>query len=162
MPGPVFGVPLGQCVDLPSARKRSTCALTATGIENIPAPAGVHAPPPAGSTDELLLSPVTKASRSDSRASFVSVTQDNRLTGSTESLFDFRRQSLGLSSQSSAVLDTLSMDEVAELSLMTGTFSSPCVPTVVMMCIRHLEQFGLHTVGIFRVSSSKKRVKQVS
>ncbi len=58
------------------------------------------------------------------------------------------------------MLDQLSMDEVAELS-MSGTFSSPCVPTVVMMCIRHLEQFGLHTVGIFRVSSSKKRVKQV-
>ena len=51
-------------------------------------------------------------------------------------------------------------DELAELSL-SGTISSPCVPTVVMMCIRHLEQFGLHTVGIFRVSSSKKRVKQV-
>ena len=58
------------------------------------------------------------------------------------------------------VLDTLSMDEMAELSL-SGSVSSPCVPTVVMMCIRHLEQFGLHTVGIFRVSSSKKRVKQV-
>lgn len=30
-----------------------------------------------------------------------------------------------------------------------------------MMCIRHLEQFGLHTVGIFRVSSSKRRVRQL-
>ena len=113
--GPVFGVPLGQCVDLPAARKRSTCALTATGIDNIPS-----------SQDELLLSPVIKASRSDSRASFCSVSggqppttaDSSRLTGSTESLFDFRRQSLGLSSQSSAVLDTLSMDEVAELSML--------------------------------------------
>lgn len=103
--------------------------------------------------DELLLSPVSKASRSDSRASFGSI-HDPMIKGSTESLFDFRRQS------SSGVLDTLSMDEMAELSL-AGSVSSPCVPTVVMMCIRHLEQFGLHTVGIFRVSSSKKRVKQV-
>ena len=62
--GPVFGVPLGQCVDLPSTRKRSIAGATttATGIENIP-----------GSQDELLLSPVTKASRSDSRARFGSV-----------------------------------------------------------------------------------------
>ena len=104
--------------------------------------------------DELLLSPVSKASRSDSRASFGSIACDPMIKGSTESLFDFRRQS------SSGVLDTLSMDEMAELSL-AGSVSSPCVPTVVMMCIRHLEQFGLHTVGIFRVSSSKKRVKQV-
>ncbi len=43
----------------------------------------------------------------------------------------------------------------------SSSFGSLCVPTVVMMCIRHLEQFGMHTVGIFRVSSSKKRVRQV-
>ena len=98
----MFGVPLGQCVDLPSTRKRSIAGATATstGIENIP-----------GSQDELLLSPVTKASRSDSRASFGSV-QDARFQGSTESLFDFRRQSLGLGSQSSAILNDLSLDEV--------------------------------------------------
>ena len=98
---------------------------------------------------------MSKASRSDSRGSFASIhDHPSMMKGSTESLFDFRRQS------SSGVLDTLSMDEMAELSL-SGSVSSPCVPTVVMMCIRHLEQFGLHTVGIFRVSSSKKRVKQV-
>jgi hypothetical protein len=45
--------------------------------------------------------------------------------------------------------------------LLSSSFGSLCVPTVVMMCIRHLEQFGMHTVGIFRVSSSKKRVRQV-
>ena len=174
----MFGVPLGQCVDVPSARKRSTCALL-TGNENIPSNSQL--------ADSDLLSPVTKASRSDSRASFGSMadpslihrdrSQDKYMAGSTESLFDVRRQSLGHFS----ALDTLSVgkihqaytcpdqcsqkklfsEELAELS-MSGTISSPCVPTVVMMCIRHLEQFGLHTVGIFRVSSSKKRVKQVS
>ena len=105
-PGPVFGVPLGQCVDLPSTRKRSVAGLaaaTATGIENIPGSQTLQ--------DDLLLSPVTKASRSDSRASFGSV-QEGRFAGSTESLFDFRRQSLGLSSQSSVLLDSLSVDEV--------------------------------------------------
>ena len=105
----MFGVPLGQCVDLPSTRKRSIAGActhsTATGIENIP-----------GSQDELLLSPVTKASRSDSRASFGSV-QDARFQGSTESLFDFRRQSLGLGSQSSAILNDLSLDEVSKTNI---------------------------------------------
>ena len=53
----------------------------------------------------------------------------------------------------------------------------PCVPSVVNTCIkyiahildrvphystcRYLELHGLNTVGIFRVSSSKKRVRQV-
>ena len=107
-PGPVFGVPLGQCVDVPSARKRSTCALL-TGNENIPGNNQL--------TDSDLLSPVTKASRSDSRASFGSVadpallsardrSQDKvMMASSTESLFDIRRQSLGHFS----ALDTLSV-----------------------------------------------------
>lgn len=36
------------------------------------------------------------------------------------------------------------------------------VPGIVRQCIRHLEATGLHTLGIFRVSPSKKRVRQVS
>ncbi len=67
---------------------------------------------------------------------------------------------MGLSSQSS-MHEALLMEEADNLGS-GGGGSSPCVPTVVMMCIRHLEQFGLRTVGIFRVSSSKKRVRQVS
>jgi hypothetical protein len=159
----VFGVPLGQCVEVPSSRKRSTASATTGIIENIPSSAS------GANQDDMLLSPVTKASRSDSRTSFGSNYEAlrersmDKMGGSIESLntlFDLRRQSLGLSSQSSA----LDMDEggANDLSMPSGTFSSPCVPTVVMMCIRHLEQFGLHTVGIFRVSSSKKRVQKVS
>ena len=47
------------------------------------------------------------------------------------------------------------------VALAAGGSSFPNVPPIVMMCIRHLEQYGLRTVGIFRVSSSKKRVRQV-
>lgn len=36
------------------------------------------------------------------------------------------------------------------------------VPSIVRQCIRHLETTGLRTLGIFRVSPSKKRVRQVS
>uniref|UniRef100_A0A668AJA1 Rho GTPase activating protein 6 n=1 Tax=Myripristis murdjan TaxID=586833 RepID=A0A668AJA1_9TELE len=35
------------------------------------------------------------------------------------------------------------------------------VPRVVDSCCQHLEKYGLHTVGIFRVGSSKKRVRQL-
>ena len=77
-----------------------------------------------------------------------------------------RRSSVG-HSQASA-LDALSLsaasgilDGDAEAGCGGGS-SFPNVPPIVMMCIRHLEQYGLRTVGIFRVSSSKKRVRQVS
>ncbi|XP_070694495.1 rho GTPase-activating protein 6-like [Pempheris klunzingeri] len=35
------------------------------------------------------------------------------------------------------------------------------VPRVVDLCCQHLENYGLQTVGIFRVGSSKKRVRQL-
>ncbi|XP_052004443.1 rho GTPase-activating protein 6-like isoform X2 [Xyrauchen texanus] len=35
------------------------------------------------------------------------------------------------------------------------------VPRVIDSCCQHLEKYGLQTVGIFRVGSSKKRVRQV-
>nr|XP_020452211.1 rho GTPase-activating protein 6-like isoform X2 [Monopterus albus] len=35
------------------------------------------------------------------------------------------------------------------------------VPRVVNVCCQHLEKYGLQTVGIFRVGSSKKRVRQL-
>ncbi|XP_010884966.1 rho GTPase-activating protein 6 isoform X2 [Esox lucius] len=35
------------------------------------------------------------------------------------------------------------------------------VPRLVDSCCRHLEKYGLQTVGIFRVGSSKKRVRQL-
>lgn len=35
------------------------------------------------------------------------------------------------------------------------------VPVIIRQCLKHLEAKGLHTLGIFRVSPSQKRVKQV-
>ncbi|XP_037303625.1 uncharacterized protein LOC115455561 isoform X2 [Manduca sexta] len=37
----------------------------------------------------------------------------------------------------------------------------PKVPAMVSACLAHLRRHGLHTVGLFRVSSSKKRVRQL-
>ncbi|CAL8134686.1 unnamed protein product [Orchesella dallaii] len=35
------------------------------------------------------------------------------------------------------------------------------VPAIVSACINHLESYGLHTTGIFRVSTSLKRIRQL-
>ena len=91
-----------------------------------------------------------------------SATSIESLNAFSELRPELRRASASRSSQSSA-FDALFLSEEDGIGIASSPNSStsPCVPTVVMMCIRHLEQFGLHTVGIFRVSSSKRRVRQV-
>lgn len=37
----------------------------------------------------------------------------------------------------------------------------PQVPGLIITCVQHLEKFGIHSVGIFRKSTSKKRVRQL-
>lgn len=37
----------------------------------------------------------------------------------------------------------------------------PKVPGIVSACLSHLRRHGMHTLGLFRVSASKKRVRQV-
>lgn len=39
--------------------------------------------------------------------------------------------------------------------------NGPQIPRVVNCCLRYLENYGLNTVGIFRVSGSKRRVRQL-
>ncbi|XP_052744711.1 uncharacterized protein LOC112049975 isoform X2 [Bicyclus anynana] len=39
--------------------------------------------------------------------------------------------------------------------------SGPKVPSIVSACLTHLRRHALHTLGLFRVSSSKKRVRQL-
>ncbi|KAL1427158.1 hypothetical protein MTO96_017666 [Rhipicephalus appendiculatus] len=41
------------------------------------------------------------------------------------------------------------------------TVHGPQVPRVINCCLRYLENYGLNTVGIFRVSGSKRRVRQL-
>jgi hypothetical protein len=56
------------------------------------------------------------------------------------------------------LLDALSCGSTADIS--SGD-REPSIPHILQACCHHLENFGLHTLGIFRVSSSKKRVRQV-
>lgn len=35
------------------------------------------------------------------------------------------------------------------------------VPALIIACVQHLEKYGLNTIGLFRKSTSKKRVRQL-
>lgn len=65
---------------------------------------------------------------------------------------DVRRGSSELSSPTRA-----NDDGTADVQITKGLQ----VPKFVTSCISYLEENGLHKVGLFRVSTSKKRVKQV-
>lgn len=59
------------------------------------------------------------------------------------------------------LLDTLSCGSTADIPA-SAMEEESAVPNILTECFRHLEQHGLHTLGIFRVSTSKKRIRQVS
>ncbi|XP_075211671.1 rho GTPase activating protein at 102A isoform X2 [Lycorma delicatula] len=104
----------------------------------------------AGSGEET--SQLRRKSQYGSRTSFTSLIETPRSgeeKGSCESLISPTLSMPGL-------LDSLSCGSTQDLSAPEGG-----VPNIVMTCLRHLEMHGLHTLGIFRVSSSKKRVRQL-
>ncbi|XP_071746398.1 uncharacterized protein [Lepeophtheirus salmonis] len=139
-PNPTFGLPLSQCVpesSLPLSGSRPIRKRSST-VE-----------PFSLTDDPTTPSSFARASRSGSRTSFGSIVLDkisspHHSTGSCESLtthFDFHRANDSLSAAAEDLV--------------------PSVPKIVIDCITHIEHYGLRTVGIFRVSSSKKRVRQL-
>lgn len=60
------------------------------------------------------------------------------------------------------LLDELSCSSTADIDVSTTGEEERAIPHVITECIRHLEANGLHTLGLFRVSASKKRVREVS
>lgn len=89
--------------------------------------------------------------RRKSRGSFSSLIETARSEekGSCESLIGGTLSMPGLDSISCGSTPNLAGSDIGG------------VPTIVTSCLRHLENYGLHTLGIFRVSSSKKRVRQL-
>lgn len=59
------------------------------------------------------------------------------------------------------LLDAISCSSTADIPVDMNLNEEPAVPNILNVCIRHLENNGLHTLGIFRVSTSKKRIRQV-
>lgn len=60
------------------------------------------------------------------------------------------------------LLDALSCSSAVDIPGTINDDDTGAVPNILSECIRHLENHGLHTFGIFRVSASKKRLRQVS
>nr|CAD7258492.1 unnamed protein product [Timema shepardi] len=82
--------------------------------------------------------------------------QHDKCSGSCESLMSPTERMAG---SVPGLLDTLSCGSAADISGLGER--DPGIPHLVASCLRHIEEHGLHTLGIFRVSSSKKRVRQL-
>ncbi|KAK9305229.1 hypothetical protein QLX08_003666 [Tetragonisca angustula] len=130
--GLVFGIPLSQCLENDRIARIAAGEVSDVGC-------------------------LSRNSRHGSRTSFTSLIEPTVAAktdegGSCESL----------SSKGGAL--TGSDSGVLELSD-SGGGGPPgewdAVPGVVRQCIRHLENTGLRTLGVFRVSPSKKRVRQL-
>ncbi|XP_076620611.1 rho GTPase activating protein at 102A isoform X2 [Colletes latitarsis] len=130
--GLVFGIPLSQCLENDRIARIAAGEVADVGC-------------------------LSRSSRHGSRTSFTSLIEPTVAAktdegGSCESL----------SSKGGAL--TGSDSGVLELSD-SGGGGPPgewdAVPAVVRQCIRHLETSGLRTLGVFRVSPSKKRVRQL-
>ncbi|XP_076175534.1 rho GTPase activating protein at 102A isoform X2 [Ptiloglossa arizonensis] len=129
--GLVFGIPLSQCLENDRIARIAAGEVTDVGC-------------------------LSRSSRHGSRTSFTSLIEPTVAAktdegGSCESL----------SSKGGAL--TGSDSGVLELSDSGGGPPGEwdAVPAVVRQCIRHLENTGLRTLGVFRVSPSKKRVRQL-
>ncbi|KAL1509148.1 hypothetical protein ABEB36_003933 [Hypothenemus hampei] len=136
--GLVFGIPLTQCVENDRIR----------GVISPRTDLG-H-----GSTEER-----TTIARHGSKTSFSSLIDSPRTdeTDSSESLMG-RERILG---SVPGMLDALSCSSTADISNTINDEDSGAVPNILSECIKYLEHNGLHTFGIFRVSASKKRLRQL-
>ncbi|XP_029167566.1 uncharacterized protein LOC114938015 [Nylanderia fulva] len=132
--GLVFGIPLSQCVENDRIARIAAGEVADVGCLSRSSRHGSRT-----SFSSLIETPTTVAAKTEEG-------------GSCESL----------SSKGGAL--TGSDSGVLELSDSGG--GSPAgewdaVPAIVRQCIRHLEATGLRTLGVFRVSPSKKRVRQL-
>ncbi|KAJ8678978.1 hypothetical protein QAD02_014765, partial [Eretmocerus hayati] len=130
--GLVFGISLQQCLENDRLSRVATGEIADVGC-------------------------LTRNSRHGSRTSFSSLIE----TSTTAAKTDEGGSCESLSSKGGAL--TGSDSGVLELSDSGGAPAGEwdAVPSVVKHCIKHLEATGLHTLGIFRVSPSKKRVRQL-
>lgn len=55
----------------------------------------------------------------------------------------------------------MDLDQIVLKELTPASNCTLNVPMFVLNCIEYLEQHGLQKIGLFRVSTSKRRVKQV-
>ncbi|XP_026675127.1 uncharacterized protein LOC108631901 [Ceratina calcarata] len=139
--GLVFGIPLSQCLENDRIARIAAGEVSDVGC-------------------------LSRSSRHGSRTSFTSLIEQTVAAktdegGSCESL-----SSKGGGGGGGGGGGTLTGSDSGVLELSDNGGGGPpgewdAVPGVVRQCIRHLENTGLRTLGIFRVSPSKKRVKKL-
>ncbi|VEN64394.1 unnamed protein product [Callosobruchus maculatus] len=132
--GLVFGIPLTQCVENDRLNK---------GLK------------PFRSKSEIVegVKDIGIGRRHSSRSSLSSLIDPPRNENESLALKNRRVGSVP------GLLDTLSCSSTADITGSVQDESS--VPNIMSECFRYLEKNGLHTLGIFRVSTSRKRIRQL-
>ncbi|XP_018580039.1 uncharacterized protein LOC108917763 isoform X2 [Anoplophora glabripennis] len=137
--GLVFGIPLTQCVEndrITRAAAGSSPFRSRAELAGVEEQATIQRHGSRSSFSSLI-------DRTDERGSCENLMLRGRMVGSVPGLLD------AISCGSTADIPASSMEEES------------AVPNILTECFRHLEQHGLHTLGIFRVSTSKKRIRQL-
>ncbi|XP_044748073.1 uncharacterized protein LOC123309170 [Coccinella septempunctata] len=135
--GLVFGIPLTQCVENDRISRAAAGTTRYKGCD-------------AGEGGRL--------GRRGSRASFSSLIDAHREGSSCESLMGQER----MAGSVPGLLDKISCSSTADLpDRMAAEGEELTIPQILTACIKHIEKNGLHTLGIFRVSTSKKRIREL-
>lgn len=89
-------------------------------------------------------------------------------SGSCDSLFSKHDSRFTASNSGDSLSDAGGIGNSLEDDDASSKFSNgsvrqtqPQVPPLITACIDHLTNYGLHVVGIFRVSTSKRRIREV-
>ncbi|XP_031640723.1 uncharacterized protein LOC116352342 isoform X2 [Contarinia nasturtii] len=157
--GLIFGQPLEKCLSNDNAFAASTTTTKQKGSDD----SGGH-----------------KFSRK-SRCSITSldaalpgsaISSDGNYSGSCDSLFSKHDSRFTASNSGDSLSDvggsggglgnSLEDDDASsKFSNGSARQTQPQVPPLILACIDHLTNYGLHVVGIFRVSTSKRRIREL-
>lgn len=155
--GLVFGIPLTRCIANDNElrkRRQQNSAENVDQHKHRNQSSSSH-----GSTENL--------PRQNGNPSHSGNTANNRSfhAGSSDSLSESDASSRHTGG-STNLIDALSLSMTGRDSLHNDNLEhlnseGPMVPQIVTACFKHIETYGLHVLGIFRVGCSKKRVKQL-
>ncbi|KAK7097111.1 rho GTPase-activating protein 6-like [Littorina saxatilis] len=160
--GLVFGIPLSRCItnDKELAKKRNRTQNTALKTRTdsadhvlTPRPGRKSSSSSQGSVDN------TAHNGTSASANPYAIYDSARRAASSDSLSESDHSSRNTSSN---LIEALALHaSQGERPASQAVGSTPQVPHIVDACFKHLETYGLQVLGIFRVGSSKKRVKQL-
>ncbi|XP_055320949.1 uncharacterized protein LOC129577599 isoform X2 [Sitodiplosis mosellana] len=96
------------------------------------------------------------------------ISSDGNYSGSCDSLFSKHDTRFTASNSGDSLSDAGGFGNSLEDDDASSKFSNgsvrqtqPQVPPLIIACIDHLTNYGLHVVGIFRVSTSKRRIREL-